>query len=247
MRIFTIIAVILITGPQMVQGQKNINRYKSGEKLRFVIHYGPFDGGYVDAELNKVLFEGKEVYHSKMLAKSVGLADKLYKVRDEYQAWFDPETNLPYKSIRDISEGRYTKYNVVRYYHSDLKVVNIDSDTFEVSPDIRDMVTVFHYIRNQDFENMKYDEVIKINTFFDNEIFPFDMRYRGVETIKTRMGTYECIRLVPYVEPGRIFKSEDDMSIWLSNDRNRVPIRVRFDLTVGSIKCDLIEYSGLKY
>jgi hypothetical protein len=247
MKVWFLISMLIFLGTSKFYPQELQNRFQSGERLKFVIYYGPFDGGYVEAELNKVLFEGKEVYHSKMLAKTVGLADKLYKVRDEYQAWFDPLTVLPYKSIRDINEGRYTKYNIVRYYHSDLRVINIDQDTFEVSPDIRDMVSVFHYIRNEDFDNMKYDQVIKINTFFDNEIFPFDMRYRGTEKVKTRMGTFECIKLVPYVEPGRIFNSEDDMTIWLSNDRNRVPIRVSFNLKVGSIKCDLIEYSGLKY
>lgn len=242
-----LISIFFLLMTVAASSQESQNRFVSGERLRFVIHYGPIDGGYVDAELNKVLFEGKVVYHSKMLAKTIGLADKLYKVRDEYQAWFDPLTLLPYKSIRDINEGRYTKYNVVRYFHSDLYVVNIDQDTFEVSPDIRDMVSVFHYIRNKDFDNMQYDEVIKVNTFFDNELFPFDMRYRGTEEVKTRLGTFDCIKLVPYVEPGRIFNSEDDMTIWLSNDRNRVPIRVRFDLKVGSVKCDLVEYSGLKY
>jgi len=243
--IFAFLFFFLTISPST--GQEEHNHFKAGEKLRFVIYYGPFDGGYVDAELTKTIFDGKLVYHSKMLAKTVGLTDKLYKVRDEYQAWFDPETILPYQSLRDIQEGKYTKFNIVRYYHPDEMVVNIDKDTFGVTPDIRDMVSVFHYIRNQDFSKMKYDDVIKINTFFDNEIFPFDMRYRGVETLKTRKGTFECIKLVPFVEPGRIFTSEDDMTIWLSNDRNRVPIRVKFNLTVGSVKCDLIEYSGLKY
>ena len=154
---------------------------------------------------------------------------------------------LPYKSIRDIREGKYKKYNQVYYDHPNLKVTNIDKKVFEVPPDIRDMVSVFYYIRNIDFDTLKNGDIIHINTFFDNEIFPFDMRFRGRETLKTRMGKYNCIKLVPYVEPGRIFNDEDDMSIWLSDDRNRVPIRVSFDLKVGSIKCDLIEYSGLKY
>lgn len=246
MRVLFVVVLSLLTSLP-VSAQKSQNHFAAGEKLRFVIYYGPFDGGYVDAELTKTIFDGKVVYHSKMLAKTVGLADKLYKVRDEYQAWFDPETILPYQSIRDIQEGRYTKFNIVQYYHPEEFVVNIDKDTFEVTPDIRDMVSVFHYIRNQDFISMKYDEIIEINTFFDNEIFPFDIRYRGIEEVKTRKGTYECIKLVPYVEPGRIFNSEDDMTIWLSNDRNRVPIRVRFNLKVGSVKCDLVEYSGLKY
>lgn len=246
MKLLPLILLISFKG-LILSGQNENNHFAPGERLRFVLYYGFIDGGYVDAELNKVVFEGKELYHSKMLAYTIGIADKLYKVRDEYQAWFDPSSILPSKSIRDIHEGRYTKYDVVRYYHSDLKVVNLDRDTFAITADIRDMVSVFHYIRNLDYKKMKYNELIKINTFFDNEIFPFDMRYRGIEKVKTRMGTFDCIKLVPYVEPGRIFNTEEDMTIWLSNDSNRVPIRVRMDLKIGSIKCDLIEYSGLKY
>ncbi|MCF8379799.1 MAG: DUF3108 domain-containing protein [Bacteroidales bacterium] len=223
------------------------NHFKGGEKLRFIIYYGILDGGYIDAELNLVNFEGHKAYHSKMLAQTTGLTDKLYRVRDEYQAYFDPITILPYKSVRNISEGKYRKYNEVSYDYDSLKATNIKGEVFDITPDIRDMVSVFHLIRNKDFDELKPGDIIKINTFFDDELFPFDMRYRGIETIKTRIGTFECIKLVPYVEPGRIFNSEDDMTIWLSADMNKVPIRVKFDLKVGSVKVDLIDYSGLKY
>jgi hypothetical protein len=182
-----------------------------------------------------------------MVAKTTGIADKLYKVRDEYQSYFDTFTILPYKSIRDISEGKYKKYNIVHYFHSKNLVVNIKNTEFEVPSDVRDMVSVFHYIRNIDYNKLVPGDIIKINTFFDNEIFPFDMRYAGKETITTRKGEFNCIKLVPYVEPGRIFSSEDDMTIWMSDDQNRVPVRVKFNLKVGSVKCDLIEYSGLKH
>jgi hypothetical protein len=223
------------------------NSYTSGEKLKFMIYYGPIDGGYIDAELKITKLNGKEVYHSKMVAKTTGIADRLYKVRDEYQSYFDPHSVLPYKSIRDISEGKYKKYNIVHYYHSKNLVVNIENTEFEVPSDVRDMVSVFHYIRNIDYNNLMHGDVIKVNTFFDNEIFPFDMRFMGKETITTRKGTFNCIKLVPFVEPGRIFSSEDDMTIWMSDDQNRVPVRVKFNLKVGSIKCDLIEFSGLKH
>jgi hypothetical protein len=49
------------------------------------------------------------------------------------------------------------------------------------------------------------------------------------------------------VEPGRMFDSEDDMTIWLSADKNIIPIKVRFDLLVGSLRMDLEEFSNLKY
>lgn len=223
------------------------NRYIPGEKMKFVIYYGLVNGGYINAELVTTEYEGKKVYHSKMIATTSGLADLLYKVRDEYQSYFDPATSLPYKSVRDISEGKYKRYDLAFFDHKNLKVVNNKNKEFIVPPDIRDMVAVFYYIRNMDFENMKPGDIIKVNTFFDNEIFPFDMRYRGIVKIKTKKSEYQCIKLVPYVEPGRVFEKEDDMSIFLSADRNRVPIRVEFNLKLGTVKCDLIEYSGLKY
>lgn len=227
--------------------QLSQNHYIPGEKLKFVIYYGLVNGGYIDAELVSTEYEGKKVYHSKMVATTSGLADLLYKVRDEYQSYFNPETSLPYKSVRDISEGKYKRYDLAFFDHENLKVVNSKEKEFAAPADIRDMVSVFYYIRNMDFDNMKSGDIIKVNTFFDNEIFPFDMRFRGTTTIKTKKGAYKCYKLVPYVEPGRAFENEDDMTIYLSADRNRVPLRVDFNLKVGSIKCDLIEFSGLKY
>jgi hypothetical protein len=227
--------------------QVSQNHYLPGEKLKFVIYYGLVNGGYVDIVLEAIDYEGKKVYHSKMLATTSGLADVLYKVRDEYQSYFDPATSLPYKSVRDISEGRYKRYDLAFFDHKNLKVVNNKNKEFIVLPDIRDMVSVFYYLRNIEFENMKSGDIIKVNTFFDNEIFPFDMRYRGIVTIKTKKSEYQCIKLVPYVEVGRVFEKEDDMIIFLSADQNKVPIRVEFNLKLGSVKCDLIEYSGLKY
>jgi len=223
------------------------NNFVAGEKLKFIIYYGLIDAGIVEAELNAAEYNDTIVYNGKMLARTVGLADKLYRVRDEYQSFFNPETILPYKSIRDISEGRYKKYHVDTFDHPNGKVFTAKGEEHSIPPDARDMVSVFFYIRNIDYSQFKEGDIVKIITFFDDEIFPFDMRYRGIENVRTRMGTYNCIKLVPYVEPGRIFNKEDDMTIWLSNDRNRVPVRVRFDLKVGSMKCDLIEYSGLKY
>jgi len=242
-RIFLIIIFLILTGSTPLEDN---NHFMSGERLKFVIYYGPINGGYVDSELRITEFAGNKVYHSRLLGKTIGLVDKLYKVRDEYQSYFDTLTILPYKSIRDISEGRYKKYDHVYYDHANLKVKNHLNEVFDVPEDIRDMVSVFYYVRNIDFSSLEIGHIIKIVTFFDNELFPFDIRYKGIETIKTKMGSYRCIKLVPFVEPGRIFEKEDDMTIYLSDDTNRVPIRVEFILKVGSIKCDLIEYSGLK-
>jgi hypothetical protein len=242
-----IIFLFLTFSASIVFGQTDKNNFVPGERLRFVIYYGILDAGVVEADLSSVVYKGVPAYHAKMLARSTGLADKLFKVRDEYQSVFNPVTVLPYTSIRDISEGKYKRFYTDIFNHQTGKVITTKGIEFDIPPMARDMVTVFYYIRNIDFSKMKDGDLIEIVTFFDDEIFPFDMRYRGTEIVKTRKGSFNCIKLVPVVEPGRIFTKEDDMTIWLSNDQNKVPVRIRFDLKVGSVKCDLIEYSGLKH
>lgn len=244
MRYLSAAIMILAMNSLPLNGQ---NHFQPGERLRFIIYFGPITGGEVRTTLEAVQYSDRLAYHGRLVARSTGITDKIYKVKDVYDCIFDPDTLLPLKSIRDIREGRYAKFNEVWYDHRKNEVNSFLSGRKDVPPGIMDMVTTFFYIRNVRYDTLQEGEIIKINTFFDDELFPFDMKYSGRESIKTRMGTFDCIKLIPFVEPGRIFNSEDDMTIWLSNDRNRVPIRVRFDLIVGSLKCDLIEFSGLKH
>ena len=54
-----------------------------------------------------------------------------------------------------------------------------------------------------------------------------------------------CLKFNPIVEPGRVFDTPDDMEIWISNDSNKIPVKIKLNLFVGSVNCDLVQYSGL--
>ena len=242
----TILIIILILTFSFSFAQYN-NNFIPGEKLEYQIYFGPLNAGLVNSFIRHDTIRGKNVYYAEAIAKSTGLADRLYSIRDKYAGYFDPETLLPVKSIRDIKEGNYKKFEIVDYYHDSLKVFSTQSGEHDIPENIRDMISVFYYVRQINFDTMKYNDIIDVNTWFDDELFPFDIRFRGRETITTRSGTYDCIKLVPFVEPGRIFRKEDDMTLWFSDDKNCVPVRGKFDLIVGSVKCDLIKFEGLKY
>jgi len=109
------------------------------------------------------------------------------------------------------------------------------------------MMSLLYHIRSLDLQNLKAGDVLHTVTFFDEELFPFDIRYKGKELVKTKYGKIRCFRFDPVVAPGRMFKSEDDMTIWISGDRNQIPIKVRFNLLVGSLHMELGEYANLKY
>jgi hypothetical protein len=179
--------------------------------------------------------------------KTAGLTDKLFKVRDYFESYFDMETGMPYKAIRNVREGGYRAYNEVMFYHEDSLVISQKSGEFKVPPTIVDMVSALYILRNTDISGLQPGDSIQVVTFFDDEIFPFPLRYKGRETVSIKIGTFECHRFDPVVEPGRIFKSDDDMRFWMSADKNKIPIRIEFELIVGAVRIDLVDYKNLKY
>jgi len=228
--------------------QNKVKPYISGEKLVYVAHYGWLNAGKAIFSIHKSNFEQQNLYHAVAKAKTIGLADKLFEVRDVYESYFRPENNHTYLAIRNISEGRYRYYNEVRYNYQENKVISQKSGEHEVPDNILDMLGAFYYFRESMISRVtKVGDEIVMDTYFADEIFPLKMRYVGDEKIKTKLGKFNTMKFTPVVEPGRIFDSEDDVTIWISKDKNYIPVQVRIDLIIGSIKCDLIEYSGLQH
>ncbi len=219
--------------------------FNSGEELVYTLRYGPVHGGNATLSLNLTEYNNKEVFHARVHAKTLGLTDKIFDVEDIYESYFDTESCLPYKAIRNISEGGYKFYNEVYFAHDKGMLTSQKSGEYDVPSDILDVVSSLYYLRKMNLDTLKNGDVIPITTFFGDEIFPFPLRYKGIEKVKTRLGKFNCHRFDPVVEAGRVFKSEDDMTIWLSADENLVPIRIKLDMIVGSVKCDLVKHKNL--
>ncbi len=225
--------------------------YGSGEELHYVIYYSFLTGGRAVLSVNDTILNDNSVFHLKATAKTVGLPGKIFKILDTYESFINPNTELPVKSIRNIREGRYRYYNEVLFDH-DIRpdstyIISQRSGSKYVSPGIFDIVSAFYYARMHQFnDDMTEGEIIELMTYFADEEFPLLIRYQGTEIISTQFGQIECYRFGPITEVGRAFETEDDMHVWISKDENRLPIRVRFKLKVGSFICDLEKFRGLK-
>ncbi|MFO7939632.1 MAG: DUF3108 domain-containing protein [Bacteroidales bacterium] len=227
--------------------EKTEQVFQAGEQLTYLAHFGIFNAGEATFSVERTRYDSMEVFHAVAKANTIGIADRIYEVRDVYESYFDMKTGLPYLAIRNINEGNYRYYNEVKFFHAQKSVLSQKSGEHEVAPTILDMVSAFYYLRNSLFEELSPGDIVVLDTFFADEVFPLKVRYKGIEKIKTKLGRFEVMRFVPVVEPGRIFDSEDDVTIWITNDKNFIPVQVRIDLIVGSIKCDLVAYEGLKY
>jgi hypothetical protein len=221
--------------------------YHSGEFLKYKVYYGWLNGGTALLSLTEKQYQGKTVHYAKAYAKTTGVADNLFKVRDIYESYMDPKTGLSIKSIRNIKEGKYTDYNEVIYDQKGNKITSTKSGVKKVPPSIRDIIAAFYYLRRVNFNKMKTDQTILINTYFEDALYPMVLKYKGKENIKIGLGTVKCIKLVPLVITGGVFDdAENDLKIWISDDKNHIPIRVEVDFLVGSFKIDLMAHTGLR-
>jgi hypothetical protein len=238
----------------LLPGTSQVSSYQPGEKVRYLIHYGLISGGVATLNLTTDTVAGKEVWHSVLLGRTTGMADAIFKVKDIYESFMSPETELPVKSIRNISEGRYRRYNVVMFDHKtrqDSAILTSDLTGVHITPQgIHDIISCFYWFRNHilpDIDNIKKGEMITVMTWFTDELYPIRMRYIGIEEVKTKAGKIRCYKFNPVTEKGRLFKTEEDVSFWFSSDKNFLPVKIRFDIFVGAFMVDMESYEGLLY
>lgn len=217
-----------------------------GEKLEYRLHYGIINAGTATIE---VLDENRQIgnrntLHVRGIGKSNSTFDLFFRVRDRYESYIDEEAIVPWVFIRRVNEGGYiTNQNQV--FNHFKNTVDSDGKILNVPDGVQDMMSAFYYARTIDFTNAKEGQVFEFPCFVDDEVWPMQIRYVGKETIKSDIGRIRCIKFRPVVQKGRIFKKEEDLNAWISDDENKIPVRAEASILVGSIKMDLTGYSGL--
>lgn len=220
--------------------------YRCGEKLTFRVHYGVIDAGECSLEI-KAPFEKvgpRDVYHVVGIGKSLGAFNWFFKVDDRYETFLDADAISPWVFIRRVNEGGY-KITQDYSFNPYKNTVSTGKEVKEVPDNIQDLLSSFYYARTLDYNNLKEGDVLTIEIFLDNKIYPMGIKYLGKQTIETKLGTFPCMKFSPQLQKGRIFKDQEGMTLWISDDLNHLPIRVESELLIGSIKIDLSSYSGL--
>jgi len=245
------IALLFLCVCQLLHAQEKA--YKEGEWFKFRIHYGLLTAGYGTLQVENSRLNGKEVYHVKGEGKTVGVSSWFFNVEDDYQSYIDKEKDIPYRFIRKIDEGGHTKDIQIDFDHTNNKATinNFKHNTIELysfPKDAQDMVSSFYYLRNRlDTKTIVEGQFIDMDMFFDKENYKFRLKFLGREIIKTDFGSVPCLIFRPYVQTGRVFKESESLTVWVTDDKNKMPILIKADLVVGSLKASLTEYKGLKH
>jgi hypothetical protein len=237
---------------QGVQPPKE-DAFDVGEWFKFRIHYGLINAGIAELSVHEAVRNNKKVFHAKGRGYTTGMTKFFFEVEDDYQSYFDKQTGNPYQFVRKINEGGYTK-NQEGFFNSQKNTVlvkdykNKSEANFRTPEEVQDIMSSFYYLRNHPtIDKLKVGESVAIDMFFDNETTKFKLKYIGKEDIETKFGTISTMIFRPLVQSGRVFKEEESVTVWISDDDNKLPIRIKASLLVGSIKAELESFKGLKY
>ncbi len=224
--------------------------FQQGEVLTFKVFYtlAGFYMGVGEARFTANLerVNNKPLYHIKGEGKTSNFYDGFFKVRDRYETYLDTSTLQPTHFIRNISEGGYQKFEDVTFNHVSQKAITTDGE-FKIPACIQDVVSSIYSIRNIDFSKYRTDDKIPFSMFLGNEVYNLFVRYQGKEKIKTKYGRFSAIKLKPLLVKGDVFKGGEQMTVWISDDANHIPLRIESAISVGKVKIDMVSYQNLRY
>lgn len=217
--------------------------FKEGEVLSYRVHYGFIDAGVAIIEVKPEIEEigGRKVYHVVGNGYSKGTFDFFFKVRDRYESYIDKDALLPWLFIRRVDEGGFKFSQNYFFNHYKKEVKTEDNQVYSIPDEVHDMISAFYAARNIDFSNAKKGDVFTVMSFVDKELWPLKMKYLGKDEIKTDIGKFKCLKFCPIVQRGRIFKKEEDLLVWITDDKNHIPLRAQAKILVGSIKMDITD------
>jgi Protein of unknown function (DUF3108) len=226
------------------------NSFLAGEEVSFTVYYA-VAGIYINAgtaTFTSILttINNRPAYHITGEGATNSSYDWIYKVRDKYESFIDTQTMQPLKFIRDVKESGYKKYQNVTFNKTANTAIAAEG-VFKVPACIQDVVSAMYYARNIDFSGLLPGDKITFSLFLNNQIYNMYMRYTGKEIIKTRFGKFNALKLKPLLLKGDLFKGGEDMTVWVTDDANHIPVRVESPLTVGKVKVDMMSYSNLRY
>jgi hypothetical protein len=252
------LSVLFYSSSAFSQTRVKNTAFTFGEELNFEVSYGWLSLAEAKLQISRrPLEENSNIYYKiDAYGKTKGAATLFGKVNDNWGTHVDTSTLLPSLSYRNIEEGKYRKNEKVFFdqankkakmelYEKDNKTLK-ESRDFKLPGQVQDLVSGFYFLRSMDLTNLKPGESINITGFFDKEIYNLKLIFEGKEMIETSLGRKETFIFSPLIPKNKLFRGDFPVKVWVTNDENKIPVKIKASLFVGSINIDIASAKGLR-
>lgn len=244
---------VLGTGFSFVNAYRRVvnNSFGPGEHLEYRVHYGFLNAAEATIDVSPTLYKVNErpCYRVNVDGRTVGAFDLVTRIRDTWRSYIDTSAILPQKFYTNLQENDYRKEENITFNHAANTVKaeeRSERDVFHVPDNVHDLISGYYFLRTIDFTHIANGQVLEVPAFYDDMVYNMKVRYRGRQVLKTKQGKINVIRLHPVLPSNKLFKDEESIRIFVSDDINKIPVKVEVDLWVGSMVMDLRQNSGLK-
>ncbi len=223
--------------------------FQAGEELTYRLRYGVIAAatGTLKVEDSKIKFSSPHTFHLTARGQTSKGFSVFYTVDNRYDSYIDSRNFLPHYYTENIREGNYRRTDIVRFDHRK-RTVQGNKGTFQSeSPQTFDLLSAYYFSRNLDLSAVKPGHSFTMTYFLNDEIATLGIQYVGIESIKTPLGTLECLKFSPEIKPGRIFKKDSKLYLWVTNDGNRIPVKAQVEILIGTVTLELADAKGLKH
>ena len=222
--------------------------FKSGELLDYRMKYGIFTAAeaHLKVEDSEVKFDGKPAYHIIADGATAGTFDVFYKVRNRYESYIDKATLMPYLYTENRHEGSWHHTEKINFNRENDKITATNG-TYPLSGKVFDFPSAYYFARNIDVSKLHEGETFDMKYFLDDATQTLSITFIGREKVKTAMGTFNCLKFNPTIIPGRIFKKNSKLYLWITDDENRIPVKAHVEVIVGSLTMELTGAKNLKF
>ncbi len=210
-----------------------------GEWLHFDIGYGFINAGTATMEVKEIIeYNGRPAYQLISTAQSNKFFSSFFPVRDRVESIFDAIGLFSWRFEKNLREGNYRSNR--QYTFDQINHYTVyKGDSMEVAPYVQDALSVLYYVRTQPLEVGKS---LYVDNFTDGKHYPLEVRVLEKERIETKAGEFDCLVVEPLMRSSGIFKHEGRLTVWLTDDRLRLPVQMKSKVVVGSITAELTDY-----
>lgn len=222
--------------------------FKVGEQLNYRMKYGFFTAAEAHLRVaeSDIKFDGKPAYHIIADGATAGTFDVFYKVRNRYESFIDKTTLLPFLYTENRHEGSWKHTDKVVFDRKENKIT-ADKGTYPLKGQVFDFPSAYYFARCLDVSKMKVGDKFDLHYFLEDSTQTLGITYVGKEVVKTDIGKFNCLKFNPTIIPGRIFRKNSKLYLWVTDDENRIPVKAHVEVILGSLTMEITEAKGLKY
>ncbi len=259
MRFFGFIVFFTLLSGSMLYAQTTA--FKGGEELRYMAEYkiGFFnvEVATVDFTVEDVELKNQDCYKVRAIAQIMPQYKWFFDLRDIYTVWLRKKDMKPIYLESDIHEGSYTLVGNFRYNWDSMIVKTYENrpvwekpkhNILKLKDETLDAISMFYNMRNLPDSVININHSTTLQLVFANRIRTVQYRFIGRETIRLDgFGKQETLRFRCQLanDSGVSFKDGDEFDLWLSDDKNRIPLFMESPIKVGKVRVRLFEANGI--